>query len=380
MPSQLVSRLEQFLNEEIRENLMALRNTRRVDVLGPVPAHPSHPNQPASNTVQHWPDGGGFGNEISPVQSVVIHGTGGWPSHASAGGFRGRYNCMASWDWSETRGWYDVRGYGPQYFVDPNGTAYSLIGPEKLAGSPLVTWHAEEMNGLSVGIENSDVADSGSTPTSAGNAVYWSALSTATEDLTGRKAYLLLHPADDPDAAIIWTAVFPAYAGVGDLNRAGSAVNTEFGGWKNTLFTERIYRSLALLCRAVTASLGIPKSFPLFPYLTRQTDARSDVLFRQMLLADPACDAIATKLGTTMAAVRANDDAYRRWYHDADYVKTYRDGRQPQNRNNRWTLFFGVDRDGTTKSSPCFKGFLWHAINGDHLWPGPLFDCYRLAR
>jgi hypothetical protein len=107
---------------------MALRNKRRVDVLGPVPTHPSHPNEPASNTDPHWPDGS-CGNEISPAQSVVIHGTGGWPSHASAGNVR---------------------------------------GAEKLAGNPLVTWHAEEMNGLSVGIENSDVADSGSTPTNAG--------------------------------------------------------------------------------------------------------------------------------------------------------------------------------------------------------------------
>jgi len=235
------------------------------------------------------------------------------------------------------------------------------------------------MNGLSVGIENSDVADSGSTPTNAGNARYWSALSTATEDVTGRKAYLLLHPASDPDAAIMWSAVFPHYVGAGDLNAAGSAVNTEFGGWKNMLFTERNYRALALLCRALTASLGIPKNFPLFPYLTRAANCRNDVLFRQMLLADPACDAIATKLGTTTATVRANDTTYRKWYHDADYVKTYRNG-NTQNRNNRWTLFFGVDRDGTTKSTPCFKGFVSHAINGDHPCPGPLFDWYRLAR
>jgi hypothetical protein len=379
MPSQLLSRLQQFLNEDVRTTVMALRNKRRVDVLGPVPTHPSHPNEPASNKEPHWPDGGHFGDAIDPTQSVVIHGTGGWPSHASAGNFRGHYDCTNYWDYSERFGWHDVRGIGPQYFVDPNGTAYSLIGPEKFAGSPLVTWHAEEMNGLSVGIENSDVADSGSTPTDAGNAKYWSPLSTATEDLAGRKAYLLLHPASDPDAAIIWRAVLPHYVGAGDLNAAGTAVNTEFGGWKNMLFTERNYRSLALLCRVIAATLGIPKNFPLFPYLTRAHDCRSEVLFRQMLLADPACDAIATKLGTTTAAVRANDAAYTEWFHDADYTRTYRDG-STQARNNRWTSYFGVDRDGSTKSTPCFKGFISHAINGDHPCPGPMFDWYRLAR
>jgi hypothetical protein len=379
MPSQLLSRLRPVLDEDIRSSVTALRNERRNDVLGPVPTHPSHPNEPASNTHPHWP-AGHFGEEISPAQSVVIHGTGGWPSHASADNFRGHYDCTNYLDYSERRGWFETRGIGPQYFVDPNGTAFSLIGPESFVGNPLLTWHAEEMNGLSVGIENSDVADSGATPTSTGNAKYWSALSTAAEDLTGRKAYLLLHPASDPDAAVFWSAIFPHYVGAGDLNTASSAVNSEYGGWKNMLFTERNYRSLALLCRVVTASLGIPKNFPLFPYLTRAHDCRNEVLFRQMILADPACDAIATKLGTTTATIRANAAAYRTWYHTGpDYTKTYPDG-STQPRNNKWTLFFGVDRDGVTKSSPCFKGLISHAINGDHPCPGPLFDWYRLAR
>src|SRR3569833_2411000 len=109
------------------------------------------------------------------------------------------------------------------------------------------------------------------------------------------------------------------------------------------LFTERNYRSLALLCRMLAGAQGIPKNFPLFPYLTRAADCRSEVLFRQLLLADPACDAIAAKLGTATAAVRANDASYTKSLHDADYIKTHPDlSTQPL--NNRWTSFFGVDR------------------------------------
>src|SRR5689334_8658414 len=54
MPSQLLSRLRPVLDEDIRSSVTALRNERRNDVLGPVPTHPSHPNEPASNTHPHW--------------------------------------------------------------------------------------------------------------------------------------------------------------------------------------------------------------------------------------------------------------------------------------------------------------------------------------
>ena len=211
----------------MRTNVMNVQGQPHNDVLGTPEANPDHPNKPASNTDPHWPAKDVRRRDQSP-QSIVIHGTGGWPSLRRLT-ISAAYECVERLGLFRTARMVSVKGIGPQYFVDPNGTAFSLIGPESFAGNPRVTWHAEEMNGVSVGIENSDVADSGAIPRAAGNAKYWSALSTDTEDLTGRKAYLLLHPANDPDAVVFWAAIFPHYVGAGRSEREPvSAVNAEF--------------------------------------------------------------------------------------------------------------------------------------------------------
>ena len=67
----------------------------RTDVPGPVPTNPPHPNMPAPNTRPHWPNGTPqFGDAIASPQSVVIHGTGGWPSHQSARNFENLYRSV----------------------------------------------------------------------------------------------------------------------------------------------------------------------------------------------------------------------------------------------------------------------------------------------
>ncbi|MEP6732765.1 MAG: hypothetical protein ABJE10_19125 [bacterium] len=381
MPSQLLAPLKRFLDQQFR---LAVMNVRyQADQLGPVPVQdPAHPGKPRSNIVPHWPPPT-WGDVIGSVQSFIIHGTSGWPSYQSANNFGDLFRSLNYLDWSSgLQRWIDKRGIGPQYFVDPNGTAFNLIGAEDLLGDPRLTWHAEEMNSMSIGIENGDVGDSGASPGPAGTGPYWWQLSAATEDLTGMKAYVLFHPGGGAqDAVVVWFARFPAFTGAGDITGTGTqtALSTEFGGWRNTLFTERNYRTLAMLCRHVAEEVKVPKNFPLFPYLTRAHDVRDPSLFRKLIMADQLSTQIAVKLGTTFAAIQANDAAYSTWYHQGDYTVTDANGR-PENRNTLWTRFFGANPNHRPADTPCFKGFLTHAINGGHPCPGPLFDWHRFAR
>src|SRR5438128_199080 len=148
MPAQLLSRLNRFLDAQHARTINALENVPRIDVLGPVPTQdPAKPNNPASNIRPHWPGGSGrFGAVMSNIQSVMIHETSGWPSYLSALNFRQLYSSLDYLAWVQNPPhWIDRRGIGPQYFVEPNGTAFTIIGPENLDGPPRVTWHGETL-------------------------------------------------------------------------------------------------------------------------------------------------------------------------------------------------------------------------------------------
>lgn len=341
---------------------MTLALAPRNDVPGPPPApDPLHPGKPPPNTRAHWPNGvPQFGDPIARVQSVMIHETSGWPSYASSGSFQSLFKSLNSLDWvgpNVTGHWVDKRGIGPQYFVEPNGTAFTLIGPQNLVGDARITWHGETMNRLSVGIENSNIGDSGVTP-GAGNGPRWFRLTANAQDLPGRKAFLVLHPDNAEDALLIWIAQFPGYTGPGDIPTPAN--------WDNMLFTERDYRTLVLLCRLLAEQFGIPRNFLIFPYLAR-ADRADPALFRRMILADQLGDAIARKLGTTIAVIQADGAPYTTWYNP--------------NQAANWSRFFGANPANLqVQDTPCYKGFLSHAINGGHPCPGPLFDWHRFAR
>ena len=299
--------------------------------------------------------------------------------------------------------WIDNRGIGPQYFVEPNGTAFTLIGPLNLAGIPRETWHGESMNHLALGIENADTGDSGVAPGKGLGPTWWR-MSDEAEDLTGMKLYLVLHPEGNEDAVLIWLAQFPQmwvvtnhtghwaprpgagppYGGSGDIDdRHSPATERRLSNhpeWKNMLFTERDYRSLALLCRLLAEQNSLPRNFPLLPYLDVEHDQPSAALFRQLILSDQRRDEIAQKLGTTTAIIQANGAAFTQWYSGpddrwVDHSGNHRTGRI-------WNRFFGVDptRAVGVIDTPCFRGFLAHAMNGHHPCPGPLFDWHRFAR
>jgi hypothetical protein len=395
VPAQLLQRLNRFLDQQTARDIMALAPRpgdvhARDDLLGPPPVpNPRRPNEPRHNTRPHWP-GGSFGAEIlaTNVQSVIIHETSGWPSHASSKNFRNLFRCIDDLSWVDPTPrragrWINRRGIGPQYFVEQNGTAFTLIGPVDLAGNPRLTWHGEAMNRFSVGIENADIGDSGVTPGNGSGPSWWR-LSDEPEDLPGMKAYLVLHPGGtDVDAVLVWIAQFPRFAGSGDIDDGHNPVTDRRLGrhpeWKNMLFSERNYRSLALLSRLIAEQNGLPRNFPLLPYLDDAQDGDTPGLFRQLLLSDQRCDAIAVKLGTTTAIVRANAAAFTTWYNS----HTTRDGHGNFVSNSAWQRFFGVDPahiGAATADVPCFRGFLSHDINGGHPCPGPLFDWHRFAR
>lgn len=96
---------------------MALEAVPRVDHTNP------HSTTPTQNLTPHWP-AGQFGGAMGTVQCIMVHETSGTPSYAGNETFMGRYSCTVNQD----------RGIGPQYFIEPNGTAFTLIGDQDLAG------------------------------------------------------------------------------------------------------------------------------------------------------------------------------------------------------------------------------------------------------
>ena len=234
------------------------------------------------------------------------------------------------------------------------------------------------MNPFALGIENGDTGDSGVHP-GADPADRWRPLSNQAEDLTGMKVFLVLHPDGAQDAVLIWIAQFPQFRGSGDIEDGNNPATTRrlarHPGWRNMLFTERNYRTLALLCRLLAEQNGLPRNFPLLPYLDNARDATNAALFRKLILSDQRRDLIARKLGTTTAIIEANEAAFTSFYN-------------ANSARRIWSRFFGwdPDPDGNPNTNdarvdlPCFRGFLSHDINGGHPCPGPLFDWHRFAR
>ena len=199
MPSQLLQRLNRFLDQQtVRPNIMALEPVPRVDQFAPPPASQTQNIRP------HWPANRTFGSAMRNIQCVMIHETSGAPTYSAFQTFVERYNCTTN----------DDRGIGPQYFIEPNGTTFVLIGDQDLSGDPRETWHGGwpgtgiDINPIALGIENGDIGDSGQTP-GAGTGPNWWALSNQPEDLTGMKAYVVLFPNRQEDAVLIWIAQFP---------------------------------------------------------------------------------------------------------------------------------------------------------------------------
>jgi hypothetical protein len=380
MPSQLLTRLQNFLDATVARTINSFErnppDTQDTPITAAELSDPDHlpPANHRVNTHQRWPFGApAFGEPMSNIQSIVIHGTGGWPSADGADHFSQQYRCIGdhfqynTFNRAQNRWINSEWGIGPQYFIDSSGTVHVLIGPENLVGAPRRTWHAQIQNIPSLGIEQSDFADLDHfNPDTDSHCHRLDPSKAATDsDLTGMRLYGVLHPADaeHADLSFIWFAMFPGFTGSGDLTADGGALNG-FSRWNKSLFTERDYRSLTLLCRFVLEYNGIPRGFPLLPY-ANVDHLRNAAVFRKLLLADPARDQIAAHLGLHVEDVRANNATYLNAY-GADVTML-------------WNRFFGAREHGLL-STPCFKGIISHHINGVHPCPGPLFDWHRFAR
>jgi len=95
MPSQLKRRLARFLDASVAHDVNGHEHDPQTDnVPVPTPAQlADHAHKPPHNTHRHWP-GGRFGQVRTGIQGIMIHGTSGWPSYASADGFRERFECV----------------------------------------------------------------------------------------------------------------------------------------------------------------------------------------------------------------------------------------------------------------------------------------------
>lgn len=335
----------------------------RTDKQEKVMASDGHPRNGAA---PHWPGGGraNFGTGLSAMHSIMIHGTSGWPSHQSATGMTQQYLCQVT----------DKQGEGPTFVVDCNGTAQQLIDMDP----PRVTLHGGFMNGISLGIENTDLGDASIQPQASSQ--YWrrpSGLADDRDDLKGLKFYIALHPQGEiegPDVIPLW---FPTtrYSGPGDIDHA-----TRF----HTLFTDADYRTLTLVSRFMAESLGVPRNFPLLPYADRPSNAEHVETLRRLVLADERIDAMVQMFGRTKEEFTSNAATLETWYRGRRTTVARPDGATTV--NTAWTDFFADTRTAAAESKRCYRGFLTHIMpgsnnaNGDHNCPGPYFDWHRFAR
>ena len=321
----------------------------------------------------HWPGGvlKNFGDHIDTLHSIMIHGTSGWPSYDSANGMVDRFTCRVTRD----------QGIGPAYCVDCNGSAFQLIDMDP----PRVTLHAGYMNGVSFGIENTDVGDNSGVKPGSDNQFYWRKLTDlpdGSDDLAGLELRAVLHPNWDrgPDFVPLWMPT-SRYAGPGDLEHAGDF---------KTLFTEADYRTLALLTRMRAESYGVPRNFPLLPYADRPNNVDDVQTLRRLVLADERGDMMIRMFERTRDEFTSNAASLQSWYQGrrGSVTRFKRDGTPYQAPlNGAWTDFFADPKPGRVPGAKlCYRGFLSHAMSGsigvdpDHPCPGPYFDWHRFAR
>ena len=233
MPSQLLEKLRKFLDQsppplatstsnqnpsKVRpatahamDTVMHYENLSRAEKLIYPAPNPDQPGQRPYNDAKnpHWM-GTPWGAEmtknttqptlglsrVSAVNTIVIHETSGWPSFDGTANMVARFLCIAhESEWKTPKNlppyWSsEAHGEGPQFYVDGNGTVVAMIGIRNLGPEPRITWHASNINGTSIGIENGDSGDRiGGRPTDSAKPKRTSQrVPTALTDSSGRTA------------------------------------------------------------------------------------------------------------------------------------------------------------------------------------------------
>jgi hypothetical protein len=404
MPSQLLTNLRKFLDQgsgqpqdqaastHPLDMVMRHETTNRADVLVTPTSNPAKPGEPALNHTPHWRENSTFGNKmakntvatsginnVSGVNTISIHETTGWPSYAGVENMVRRHLCIAPYnEWVATATpphWVTQetgkKGVGPQYYIDANGTVFALIGEFDFGDEPRITIHTETVNSTSIGIENGDAGDAGIRPADNASGPYWFRLNPPTaanpDDQPGLAAFALLHPhSAQADLNLIWFsttargAAIPNYPGSGDT----SNIATRYPHWDNMIFTERDYRSLALLVRLLFEKYGVPRNFCILPWSKVDADGSLRDTLRKIILADERQDMMARKFGIAITDIQNRTNAWT-----------------SQNNQTLWFRFFGVlPSAGPAPELPTYRGVIGHAMVGAHPCPGPLFDWHRFSR
>jgi N-acetylmuramoyl-L-alanine amidase len=416
MPSQLLEDLRRFLDQgsgqpqdqagstHYIDIVMRAQNTPRHDVLVANPhPDPAKPNEPALNHTPHWPDQVLWGstmvqnnvaangvNRVSGVNTISIHETSGWPAWEGGDNMVKRHLCIAPYnEWIPPAGpppaqghWVTReagnKGIGPQYYVDGNGTVFALVGEFDLGAEPRITFHTETVNGTSVGIENGSVGDyDGLRPDINAAGPYWFRLDTTrAQDLPGLAVFALLHPrSDQADLVLVWFSTAARGAAIPNYPGSGDTVDIphRYSNWNQQLFTERDYRSLALLVRLIFEKYGVPRNFCILPWSKVDADGNNKDILRKTMLADERREMMARKLHITVADIQNRTNAWT-----------------GLNNQNTWFKFFGVDptpppvpgnpHPDPQPLMPTYRGVIGHALVGAHPCPGPLFDWHRFSR
>ncbi|HEY4358993.1 MAG TPA: peptidoglycan recognition family protein [Acidobacteriaceae bacterium] len=368
-----------------------------------MPALPHWPTPPTTGTHNPY-----FGEVMTTVLSVIIHETTGYPTYQAADNFSKLYVSPS----------VTHAGIGPQFYISGNGTVYRLMDVDP----PRTTWHATYMNGMSIGIENGDLGDqhelgpvalvsaqdvineSDPKPTLAqatASAPLWQATArrrwrsfstdpndtsnppdpSKPQDLTNIKLHMLLHPgfSTDAEGVLIWFGM-PNYDGPQNV----SQLSTNF---RRMLFTEPNFRSLVLLCRYLAEQVGIPRNFPILPYVTMDQQslqatgsAAGEVAkFRSFVMADERANLLATAAGTTIDKINNNDASLPSWFQSKIVLNHDAHG-NAFTHNTAWTGMFSDRTNG-------YRGFAGHGLVGDtqpedshSMCPGPFFDWHRFSR
>jgi hypothetical protein len=345
---------------------------------------------------------------IPDVFALIVHEVDGWPSRNQAQGWVNDYTSAAG------------TGKGPQGYVSYDGTVQQLVD------WPRVIWHAEFMNGRSIGNETGHGGDarfeSGTVadpppdiaPDTVGGTVRrrWTQLSNQPEDVPGAKLFVVDQVAANPHEVMLcwWTASTYTTANADNyryLVPAREAPGTVGAGAYNghpsgpppaptlMIFSEAQYRSWALLARFLCETFVVPRNFVLFPWVNRSDNidnpaaAGASPIFRQIVLADPnfspiVRDLAALGFGFNEAMFDPTNLAQFRRAYNAAILRPNTIPNEPAfglNGNNKrlnyaWLTLFKK-----------FRGFVGHGFSGaarnghdDHDCPGPMFNWYRFAR
>lgn len=343
MPSELLDRVRDLLTEDPATTVM--------------------------NGIANWAPG--WGGPIRDVKTVVPHLTAGWPPRSKAQEFVRRYtvrrigatannevipcpNCPGNNQGVAPSNCSCLWGIGPMYYLSYDGTIARLVSNVRTEAR--VTYHAMWVNTTSVGVETGNLFRTAPPPGSGWVRV---AQNPAGEDLPGANLFLR-DMRDNPREVIAcwWTTA----------NYAGPA--REHTGAGLMLFSEAQYRSWALLGRFLAEQFAVPRNLPLLPWAARSANVTNGDNYRRIALADPAFDAITSRLQPAWQ-MNANMFAADPAGLNAAYAALAPHGTIA---NPAWTSLFTV-----------FRGFHGHDVSGanngqDHDCPGPLFDWHRFAR